>query len=279
DQGLAMESRQGRAGVEAGEALERRPRRHIAGLYRPVRERCRLAGDLVVTVDLDQLPARPRHLAGLELRRAIPEHQMRKIDVELVRRHVGTLRHEADIAERAGVRDLRVILAIDGIEAFRRRRIDEIEQPREAVAEIEAAPAAVADLEHAVHLRLDLPEVGEVGILPIERMADRRLEAAFAHGRLVLRNAKGAAGGRRPRIFCWTPRLAERVEGLLEAPGVGLLGLREGLEPVGDLVEALLPRGPRHARVHISVLMRLASDRGLEVVAGDADRLAGGGIA
>ena len=50
------------------------------------------------------------------------------------------------------------------------------------------------------------------------------------------------------------------------------LRLRERLEPVGDLVEALVARGLRHARIHVRVLVRLARDRGLQVLAARADR-------
>src|SRR5580658_2875239 len=64
---------------------------------------------------------------------------------------------------------------------------------------------------------------------------------------------------------------AQRREHLLEAARVALLGLRERLEPLGDVVEALFARGLRHARVHVLVLVRLAGDRGLEVLLGVAD--------
>src|SRR3990172_467359 len=70
--------------------------------------------------------------------------------------------------------------------------------------------------------------------------------------------------------------LGEGVEALLEAARVGLLGARQGLEPLGDLLEALLARGPGEARVHLGVLVGLAGDGGLEVLAGVADRLARG---
>src|SRR6185369_11539668 len=70
-----------------------------------------------------------------------------------------------------------------------------------------------------------------------------------------------------------------RVERLLEAAGMALLGLGESLEPVGDLAEALFARGTRHARVHVGVLVRLAGDRGLEVRRGLADRQAGRRVA
>src|SRR3546814_3225545 len=67
----------------------------------------------------------------------------------------------------------------------------------------------------------------------------------------------------------------ELVERLLETAGVALLGLRQGLEPVGDLVEALVARRARHARIHVGVLVGLAGDGRLEVQRGIADRLAG----
>src|SRR3546814_1053499 len=46
------------------------------------------------------------------------------------------------------------------------------------------------------------------------------------------------------------------------------------LEPVGDLVEAFFPGGAGHAGIHVGVFVGLARNRGLEVQAGVADRLA-----
>src|SRR5260221_14135392 len=68
-------------------------------------------------------------------------------------------------------------------------------------------------------------------------------------------------------------------ERLLEAPGMRLPSLGERLEPVGDLVEAFLAGHARHARIHVGVFVGLARDRGLEVVAGRTDLLAGRGVA
>ena len=65
----------------------------------------------------------------------------------------------------------------------------------------------------------------------------------------------------------------------LEAAGVGAFGLGQGLEPVGDFVEAFVARGARHARIHVGVFVGLAGDGGLEVLLGAADRQAGGRIA
>src|SRR4051794_3022007 len=53
-----------------------------------------------------------------------------------------------------------------------------------------------------------------------------------------------------------------------------LLGARERLEPLGDLLEAFLTGGLGEARVHLRVLVGLAGDRGLEVLFAVADRLA-----
>ena len=103
-------------------------------------------------------------------------------------------------------------------------------------------------------------------------MARRRLEAAFAHlaysvarrrlkmseGQRSERSAAPAVASREPIL---TPYLAERVERPLEAAGMRLLGLGQGLEPVGDLVEAFLAGGARHARIHVGVFVRLAGDR------------------
>src|SRR3954454_4344122 len=72
---------------------------------------------------------------------------------------------------------------------------------------------------------------------------------------------------------------AQRVERLLEAAGMRLLGLRQGLEPIGDLVETFLARGPRHAGIHVGVFVRLAGDRRLEVARRRTDRQTGRGIA
>ena len=44
-----------------------------------------------------------------------------------------------------------------------------------------------------------------------------------------------------------------------------LLGLGQGLEPVGDLIEALVTRSASHSRVHVGVLEGLTSNGGSEV--------------
>src|SRR5689334_14510188 len=91
--------------------------------------------------------------------------------------------------------------------------------------------------------------------------------------------APGLARGRRPTCSRdRRARSADRVEALREAAGVALLGAGEGLEPLADLLEALVARGLREARVHLGVLVGLARDGGLQVVGRRADRLAGDGV-
>src|SRR5574339_143165 len=73
--------------------------------------------------------------------------------------------------------------------------------------------------------------------------------------------------------------ITELVQRLLEAVGVAPLGLRQRLEPVGDLAEAFVARLLGHARIHVGVLVRLAGDGRLQVGRGLADRQPRGGVA
>src|SRR5690349_7648634 len=72
---------------------------------------------------------------------------------------------------------------------------------------------------------------------------------------------------------------SDGLEALGEAAGVRLLGPRQRLEPGGDLLEAFLARHLGEARVHLRVLVRLALDRRLEVLARLAHRHAGDRVA
>src|SRR5690242_9713187 len=72
-------------------------------------------------------------------------------------------------------------------------------------------------------------------------------------------------------------RSGDRLQERLETARVRLLRLRERLEPIGDVREALGARGLRHARVHVRVLVRLAGGGGAEVLLRRADREIGRG--
>ena len=121
----------------------------------------------------------PRRLAsGLRA-----QHQVREIDVPRMRRHVRAFGLVAKITEIALVDDLRVVGLRDAVDFHRRGLVDEIEQRRECVAQADAAPAAVADVEDAVQFLVDRVLVVELGIFPVERVARRGVETAFAERR------------------------------------------------------------------------------------------------
>jgi hypothetical protein len=179
-EGPAVEFRQRGTAVDSGDRLHERPRQAIAGVRRPVGETRREAGQTAVAVGLRQLALGERHLAVLRLDRAVAQHQVREVEVELVRRHVRTLGHEAHVAQRAGVDDGLEVRAGDAVELARLRPVDQVEQPREAVAQVEAAAAAVTDVEDPPQLGVEFRRVVERFVAPVERMADRRIEAALA---------------------------------------------------------------------------------------------------
>jgi hypothetical protein len=106
---------------------------------------------------------------------------VREVEVEFMGRHIRAAHHEAHVAERAGVDHRLVVGLVDTVEFAGFRLVDEVEEAREGVAEIEAAAAAVADVEDTLDLGVQLVPVVEVGIVPIDRVAHRRVEAAFAH--------------------------------------------------------------------------------------------------
>src|SRR6188768_2486120 len=72
-------------------------------------------------------------------------------------------------------------------------------------------------------------------------------------------------------LTCTARVSADGLQALREPAGVALLGARERLEPLGDLVKALVARGASKTGVHLGVLVGLAGDGRLEVVGGRAD--------
>src|SRR5262245_6164289 len=64
----------------------------------------------------------------------------------------------------------------------------------------------------------------------------------------------------------------QRVQRALEPVGVRALGLCERLEPVRNLAEAFVARRLGHTGIHVGVFMRLAGDRGLQILARASDR-------
>src|SRR3989442_616917 len=115
---------------------------------------------------------------------------------------------------------------------------------------------------------------------PRPQMEPSRIRAASAC-RVVRRSLARPRAGRRARALDRLRRLpaSDLLEAFVEPARVRLFRLGERLEPLRELGEAFLPRGLGHARVHLGVLVRLAGDRGPEVLLGLADRLVGHRIA
>src|SRR3989442_15830579 len=109
---------------------------------------------------------------------------------------------------------------------------------------------------------------------PRPKMEPSRMGAASAC-RVVPRSLARPRAASRARALDRLRRLlaSDLLEAFVEPARVRLFRLRERLEPLRELGEAFLPRGLGHARVHLGVLVRLAGDRGPEVLLGLADRL------
>src|SRR5262249_27806994 len=150
-----------RVAMDVGDLLHHGPGDLVAALHRPIGQWRDGIAELAVAIGPRELA---RHavaaLAAGELGIAVAQHQMREVEIELMRRHVGTFGHEAEVAERAGLDHAREVLALHVMQLAAGGLVDEIEQPREAVAEIEAAPAAMADVEDPAHLRVELLRIG-----------------------------------------------------------------------------------------------------------------------
>ncbi len=186
------------------------------------------AASLPLRSVLLSLRAQALALAPLEFGRACAQHEVREVQVELMRRHVGAFDHETEVAERAGLDHIAENRAVYRIELAGLGLVDEVEQRWEGVAEIEAAPAAMTNVEDAAQLRVDLLGVREVRIPPVDGMPDRRVQSAFAHG-LVLESSIvfGGPGRRFPGSHVGPPLLG-RVSPWSRAPfGSG----RRGFSP------------------------------------------------
>jgi hypothetical protein len=118
-------------------------------------------------------------LAFLELDRLGPQHGVRKVQIEFVRRHVGALGQVAQIAHVALVDHLPVVFLVHAVDLTGRALVDQVKQGGKRAAQAHAAPAAVADVEDALHLLEGGLFVVELGVLPVDRMACGRLQIAF----------------------------------------------------------------------------------------------------
>ncbi len=115
-----------------------------------------------------------------ESRRLGTQHQVREVDVPLVRRHIRTLGHVAHVAQVTVVHDVPVDRLRHGVEFHAFRFVDRVEQRREGMAQVETATATVTNVEHPFEfLEQGLFVIEFVG-LPVDRVTRGSLETALA---------------------------------------------------------------------------------------------------
>ena len=117
----------------------------------------------------------------LEPHRLGPQHQVGKVHIPLVRRHVGTLGHITQVAEIAVVYDLVVICLVDTVHLHGLRLIDQVEQGGKRLTETDAPTAAVTDVIDSLKLFVEIVLVPELFRLPVQGMTGGCLQAAFSH--------------------------------------------------------------------------------------------------
>ena len=187
---LAMEGRQICLGVDIEGFRDQFARRRAAvGRVQGLayhRDAAQRSGDPCVA---DQAVAELA-FALFELRRLGTQHQVREIDVPLVRRYVRALGLVTEVTEKALVHNLPVIAFLHAVHFQRRRFIHQVEQGRECVAQRDAAAASVAQVENALKFLEKRPFVVKRRVLPVECVPCRRLKAAFSV-RIVRRSHTG----------------------------------------------------------------------------------------
>ncbi len=194
---LAGVCRQFGVAIDARDLLFEIAHRLVVAARRPIDRARDQRRPFTVSIGVGERTIGGGHALLLRLDRAIAQDEMRKVDIEFMRRHIGALRHEAHVAERAGVHDFLEIRAGDGVEFAALRLVDEVEQPRKGIAQIETAPAGMTDIEHPAHFGVELRLVIEIGAAPIQRMPDRSLETAFSHDGPVVRPQPSLRGAER----------------------------------------------------------------------------------
>src|SRR6185437_13764427 len=173
-------ARQRRAWIDPQRALEQLEAHGIGigAVHQTIDHRN--AGETPHHIGTGEHPIAQRRLAGAGAHRLRSQHQMRKIHVPRMWRHIGTFCREADVAQVAVVDHLPVDTLVDAVDLQGRRGIDGVEQRRKGIAQVEAATAAVTDLEDPRELLLERSLVVEARLAPLQWMANGSRKAALA---------------------------------------------------------------------------------------------------
>ena len=141
------------------------------------------AGELAVRVGRSQEFFSRTHFTFFELDGLGLQHGVRKVEVELVRRHVRALGQVAQVAHEALVHHFPVVFFVHAIDFTGLAFVDQVKQRGKRAAQAHAAAAAVANVKNALHFMEHFVFVVVVGVFPVDRVARRRLQVAFCgHG-------------------------------------------------------------------------------------------------
>ena len=108
------------------------------------------------------------------------QHQMRKIDIPLVWRHIWAFRHVAHVAQVAMINDVPIDRLRNCVQFHALRLVNRIEQCWKRIAQVEAAATAVTNIEHALEFIEEFGLVVKLVALPVERMASGSLKTPLA---------------------------------------------------------------------------------------------------
>ena len=110
------------------------------------------------------------------------QHQVRKVDIPLVRRHVGALGQVAEIAQVTVIDDAPVVFPGDAVDLHGVGFIDQVEQGRKRVTQAHTTTAAVTDIVDTLELREQCGFVIKIRLVLPKRVSRGRVETAFPGG-------------------------------------------------------------------------------------------------
>ncbi len=119
------------------------------------------------------------------------QHQVGKVNVPWMRRHVWALAHVAHVAQVALIDDVLVFLLRNAVDFAGRSVIDQIEQCWKGAAQADAAPTPVADVEDPRELHVERLLVVKLRRLPRERMPRGRQKATFGSHKAPVAGPEG----------------------------------------------------------------------------------------
>ena len=108
------------------------------------------------------------------------QHQVWKVEIPLVRRHIRTLGHITEVAQVTVIDHLPVVLFFNPIDFKCRRLVHQVEQGREGLTQTDAATTSMADIEHPLHLFEQRLFVIKIGAFPVQRMPGWRFQITFS---------------------------------------------------------------------------------------------------